>query len=177
MNSGKTKIILVLVIFLTATVCAGFVYQFMLIQNMKSHTLDLQTELVSEKESLNSFNALVKTTSNIKADSEKANKFFIKKDEVANFLDVVEGIASSTQTEVSIKSVGEKKIQDSSALSLNIGVVGSYKNVYYALSLLQELPYQTEIQKLKLSIDNGETGKILKENTWSADIEMVGIML
>lgn len=177
MNSRKTKIILVLVILLTAFVCTGFVYEYILIQNMKSHTLDLQTELISEKESLDSFNSLVKTTSNIKEDSEKANKFFIKKDEIANFLDVVEGIASSTQTDVSIKSVGEKKIQDSAVLSLNIGVTGSYKNVYYTLSLLQELPYQTEIQKIKLYVNNAETGKELKENRWSADIEMVGIML
>ena len=176
MSYAKTKIILVLVGLITTSLAAIFVYECISIQKTKERVLAVRAELASEKESLNSFNALVKTTSNIKADSEKAATFFIKKDEVSNFLDVVEGLASSTQTNISVKSVGEKKIQDTAVLSLDINIVGTYKNVYYALSMLQELPYQTEIQNINLSLIKPEEGKKDQGNMWSADVQMVGIM-
>ena len=175
MKTTRTKIICFIVCVLFVAVVSAVSYEYILIEKMEDETVSLQGELKSEKQSLESFTALSKTASNIKADSEKANSFFIKRDEVVTFLDRVEEVASSTGASVSVKSVDEKKSQaNQSLLAVSVQIDGSYSQVFYTLRMLEELPFQTEVRNVKLSNVSASGQK--KITAWSAEVGLVGVM-
>lgn len=152
-----------------------FGYEYMQIQTVNQNTASVETDLYTEESSLESFRQLAKTASNIKGDSDKANTFFIKREEVVNFLDVIEGVASSTGATVTVESVNDKKDKDQAFVTVDIKIEGSYKNVYHTIRVLEQLPYQSEIE----SVDMGLSGGTSKTNIpqWSADVNLIGVIL
>ena len=177
MNYKATKIRLFIWASIFTLVVVLFVSEYLKIKDTETYTNNLQQEIIQEKDSIQAFDTLVKTASNIKADSEKANTFFIKRDEVVNFLDTVESLASSTKTQITIQSVSDKSIATSSALlSVSVKVTGSYSNLNYLTRMIEELPYQTEIQSIRFSNQTSVDDKKQGVSTWSADINIVGVM-
>lgn len=178
MNYRKTLIILFvwIVIFLATT--AFVVFGFIKIEKMKTSVASIEQEIIKEKESLQAFESLIKTTSSLKTDSEKINSFYIKRDEVINFINIIESLASTTNTQLSIQTVVDKKMPtNGTLLSVDISAHGSYSNLHYLIRLLEELPYQTEIQNIKLSKGSFVDEQKQSVSSWSADINIVGIML
>jgi hypothetical protein len=144
---------------------------------MQESSNALEQEIIIEKDSIQSFDSLIKSFSTIKTDSEKANTFFIKRDEVVNFLDSIESLASTTRTQISTQSVSEKKsTTNSNLLSVVVNARGSYSSLHYLIRILEELPYQTEIQNVRLSNNGGGEGQEQSGGSWSADITIVGVM-
>lgn len=176
MNPKRTKIILATwsIIFLLTT--SFFAFAFLKVEKIKIETAKLNQEIVEEKIASDSFSSLLRTVENIKENSEKVGKFFIKKQEVVNFLDKIESLASTTKTEISIESVTEKKNPEGgSIISVGVNVKGAYSNVNYLIRMLEELPYQTEIQSVNLkqnTVDDKKQGL----TSWSGNIIILGIM-
>lgn len=169
-----TKIILTLSCVVAGLILSTVVYEYSSMKKMGISATNLENEAATEKQSVESFAALAKTASNIKGDSEKANSFFIKRDDVVDFLDLIGSLSSTTGAEIVVQSVNEKKTSlNQPLLSVGVNVKGSYSSVYYSLRMLEELPYQTEIQSVKLS---SQTPQNSKSNIWSADVNLVGIM-
>jgi hypothetical protein len=178
MSYKKTKTILLVwgTIFVVLTSIVA--YGYLKLESTKISVTTLEQEVIQEKESMLAFEALMKTASNIKADSEKANTFFIKRDEVVNFLDVIESLASTTKTNIIIQSVSDKSSDPNSALlSVNVNAKGSYSNLHYLIRMFEELPYQTEIQNVRLINQGSGVGDKQGSNTWSLDVSIVGVML
>ena len=178
MNNKKIKTIFL--VWLTIFIVLTFfvVYSYFKLEKEKKFTSSLEKEILLEKESILSFENLLKNVSNIKADSEKANTFFIKRDEVVNLLNTIESLASTTKTQILIKSVGDKSVSaGSSILSVVIQAQGSYSNIFYLIKILEELPYQTEIQSVKISNEKVSDEKNQIISNWSADIKIIGIMI
>jgi hypothetical protein len=177
MNFKKTKIRLLVCMITFAVITSFVVYGFLKLEEMESSASLLEQEVIQEKESIQTFDSLVKNFSNIKEESQKANTFFIKKDEVVDFLNKIEGLASTTNTQISIQAVTDKNTGSSSSL-LSVGVKahGSYSNLYYLLRILEELPYQAEIQNVRLTNQRttNDKGEVL--GSWTADITIVGVM-
>jgi hypothetical protein len=160
-----------------AIVTSFVVYGFLRLEEMKSSASLLEQEVIQERDSIQAFGSLVKNFSNIKEESQKANTFFIKKDEVVNFLDNIEALASTTNTQISIQAVSDKNTAASSSLlSVGVRAHGSYSNLYYLLRILEELPYQAEIQNVRLTNQRttNDKGEVL--GSWTADITIVGVM-
>lgn len=177
MNPRRTKTILSVwsIIFLLTT--SFFVLMFLEVEKIKIETDNLNQKIIEEKKASDSFNSLVRTVENIKENSEKISKFFIKKEEVVNFLDKIESLASDTNTQISIQSVTEKKIPEGGSLiSVGISAQGTYSNVNYLIRMLEELPYQTEIQSVNLSKQTIVDDKKQSSVGWSGNIIVVGIM-
>ncbi len=173
----KTKIMCVVACFVLATllVCVG--YEYFKISEFKNNIVDIESELDTEKISLNNYAYLVKTASNIKSESEKVNTFFIKKDEIVNFLDSVEKLSDVSNTLISVQSLGEKEpVGGQHILSVQVHIQGDYGDVCKAIQLLEELPYYIEIQSIKLSNIEMENGKN-KKKVWQADVSFIGVML
>lgn len=178
MSYKKTKTILLIWCTIFVAITSLVVYSFLKLESTKESVATLEQEVIQEKESMLAFEALMKTASNIKADSEKANTFFIKRDEVVNFLDVIESLASTTKTNIIIQSVSDKSTDpNNSLLSVNVNARGSYSNLHYLLRMFEELPYQTEIQNVRLINQGVGVGDKQSSNTWSLDVSIVGIML
>lgn len=177
MNYIKTKIILSVWLVVCISMTSLVVYGFFRLDSLENTTTTLEQDIVSEKDSIQSFDSLAKSFSNIKIDSEKVNAFFIKRDEVVNFLDTIESLASTTKTQISIQSVTDKKTASGSALiSIGVSASGSYTNLHHLIRLLEELPYQTEIQNVRLTRGKMSDDKNQSNTLWSADINIVGIM-
>lgn len=177
MNYKVTKIICAISCLFTILVVAVVMYEYVLIKQMGESATVLESELMAEKQSIESFSALAKTATNIKADSEKANIFFIKRDDVVTFLDELESLSSTTKAHVSVQVVNEKKTSvNQPLLSVVVRVEGSYSDVYYTLRMLEELPYQTEIQNVKLTRDPVSNQKTSNVPQWSAEVNLVGVM-
>jgi hypothetical protein len=174
----KTLIILFVWISIFLAMTAFVVFGFIKIEKMKKIANSVEQEIVQEKESLQAFESLIKTTSSIKTDSEKINSFYIKRAEVINFINKIESLASTTNTQLSIQRVVDKKMStNGTLLFIDISAHGSYSNLHYLIRLLEELPYQTEIQNIKLSKGSFVDEEKQSMSSWSADINIVGIML
>jgi hypothetical protein len=175
MNFSRTKIILGTWITIFVIMTSFLVFEYLKLQKTEEYTQKLQQENIQETESVRSFDSLAKTVSNIKEDSEKANGYFIKREEVVNFLDTIESLGSTTKTKISIQSVNDKKnASSSSLLSVALNAKGTYSNLYYLIRMLEELPYQSEIQSIRLT--NGFSGDKKEALGWSLDIIIVGLM-
>jgi len=178
MNYIKTKIMCgVACLFLvTLLFCSG--YEYFKISEFKSDIVKLNVELGTEKSSIDSYVSLAKTASSIKDESEKINTFFIKKDEIVDFLNDIEKISNVSNASISVKSLGEKELsEDQHILNVQIHIQGSYSNVYRTMQLLENLPYYTEIQSVKLSHVEIENGAKNKDNVWQSDINFNGVIL
>jgi hypothetical protein len=174
MSYTKTKIILLIWVVVFISTTSFLVYRYLELEKIKESTSVLEQDILKEKESLLAFDSLVKTVSNIKEDSEKINTYFIKRDEVVNFLDVIESLASTTKTQISIQSVSDKNSDPNSMLlSVVVHANGSYSNLHYLIRLFEELPYQTEIQNVRL-LSQGT--KDQGGSAWTLDVTIVGVM-
>jgi hypothetical protein len=171
----KIKLIIWLVIFIAMT--SFVVYGFMRLDSVRISTGQMEREIIQEKESIHAFDALVKSYSNIKEESEKTSAYFIKEEEIVDFLDNIEALAKVTNTKISIQTVSDKNTASSSSLlSVDINARGSYSNLHYLLRILEELPYLTEIQSVRFVNGTAVDEKARSSISWTADITIVGVM-
>ena len=176
MNNKKTKIVLFVWLAIFIVLTSLVVFEFINLKNENESVQTLEQDIIQERDSLQAFEILVKSASNIKGDTEKANVFFIKRDEVVNFLDTIESLAFTTNTKVSIQSVNDKgETPNNKILSVEVHAQGTYSNLYYLLRMLENLPFQTEIQNVRLS-KSGSSSDGKESFPWSADINIVGVM-
>jgi len=177
MNPKKTKIILYTWIAIFVAMTSFFVVVYLKVEKIKVETGVLYQQIAVDRESIEDFNLLKKTAVNIKEDSEKINTFFVKQDDVVGFLDKIESLGMTTGTQVLIQSVTDKKIATSTTLiSIGVNAQGSYSNVHYFIRMLEELPYQTEIQNVNLSSKIITDEKKQSISSWSADVNIIGVM-
>ena len=168
MNYSRTKIMLFIWAAIFTITTSFLVFGYLKLQKIEEYTKKLEQENAQQAESARSFESLTKTTSSIKEDSEKANSYFIKRDEVVKLLDTIEALGTTTKTQILIQSVTDKKNASSSALLVvGLRAVGSYTSLYHLIKLLEELPYQSEIQSIRI---------IKGASSWSADISLISIM-
>ena len=174
-NFAKTKYLLALSSIFLFVVIFGLVYEIVFIKQAGEKNLLLQADLSAEEQSIASFKNLSKTASTVKDDSQKANNFFIKNDEIVNFLDLVESFSSTTDTQIKVQTVNEVAVnKDQKLLDISIGVSGAYKDVYHAMRILEEIPYQTELKKVSFSFDS--SSEKTKTRIWTAQIELIGVI-
>jgi len=177
MSFTNTKIKLIVWFVIFALLTSFVVYEFMLLDSVRNSTAQMEQEIIQENDSLQAYDSLVRTFSNIKDDSERANMFFIKKDEVVNFLEIIEALSKITSTQISIQNVADKgTASSSSVLSVDVNARGSYSNLHYLLRLLEELPYQTEVQSVSFTNEKVANNKSPISNSWVANMTIVGVI-
>lgn len=178
MNSKKTKIILLISFMVFAITTGFFVFVQMEIEKIKTESVSIKQRIEEKRQAIDTFNSLKKNTSDIKDEGDKINSFFIKRDEVVGFLNEIESLASTTKTKISIKAVDDKKMsQDNSMISVSLNAEGTYSSVHQLIRLLEEMPYQTEIQSVNLYNRTITDEKKQTTSNWSADISILGLML
>ena len=169
-KNNTTLPLLALSLFFFGVVAIGFVYEIYQFVEARKEIATSEIELDGEESSLASFLKLTKTASKIKTDGERAHSFFIKREDVADFLGKIEGVSFFTSTKVSEESVTEKKVDTQKFIAVRVLVEGTYSQVYHAIQSFEKLPYQMEIQGVTLSKKEGE------KSAWSAHVDIVGVM-
>ena len=89
-----------------------------------------------------------------KDDRERLNSYFVGKEGIVDFLELVEGLEQYTGAEVSIKTIGENdtgEFENVEQLELNLTAEGSWGAVYHFFVLLESLPYRIDMSRVQFN--------------------------
>ncbi|MBT3282845.1 hypothetical protein HON59_01515 [bacterium] len=117
---------------------------------------------VQKETKLKSVKNIIKDTADGR---EKIDTYFIKDDEIINFIGEVEKIGRDIGVEVEIISVsiGDSKLQQdnvSELLNLDLEAEGSWSRVFRFLTLVEKMPFKVNISTINLeAIYEGESKK------------------
>lgn len=182
-NFSKTKKLLILCIVLNLVVWTAYGVIFWQIksQNEKISLLVNEAELDTKKEE---DLRLTKASLNENKDSiSRIDSYFIPKDGVVDFINSLESLGKQSGTSLVIGSVSvesETKIKENfkEVLRLKVQAIGSWKNVMHFLSILENLPYQVDLQqadfKLSVSAEGSSGGGVPQ---WEGDFEFTLLKL
>jgi hypothetical protein len=169
MKLTKTTIwSLTLSIVLLLILSVVFVCEYHYIQSSGERILENKKQLEQDKNELKYFSKLERSMPDIKNDSERANDYFIKRENLDSFIDLIEEIKESTNATISV-SLHEQEKDKQKYLDVIVKIDGEYSQVYHALQVLQELPYQTEIVSVNFQKNNN-----VKDAKWSASVNLIG---
>ena len=135
-----SMLVLILVIFL-------FFYFLRVIKNKNQHTAVVLTTLqekISEKENALTFNEKV---TEIESLQKKINNLFVNPNKIDEFVNYLEEIGRTTNSEVSVKDVKENK----DVLTFTLSMKGGFNDVIKSITLLENIPYQTDITSVVLN--------------------------
>jgi len=88
----------------------------------------------------------------------KIDSYFIPKDGVVTFINEIENLGKSTDVSTTISSIEpliidvKEKNSFKETLSVKLEAVGSWKNVYQFVSLLENLPYGIVIDEVQIKL-------------------------
>lgn len=103
------------------------------------------------------------------SDREKLNSYFVSREGIVDFLEVIEGLEQYTGAEVSIKTIGENdtgEFENIEQLELNLTAEGSWEAVYHFFVLLESLPYRIDMSRVQFNnISKRERGEDIEEDT------------
>ncbi len=123
---------------------------------------------------------------------EKIDSYFIARDGVVSFIEELENLGKETGVILSIGSVSaevDAKVKDDfkETLRIRLEASGSWKDLFYFLSILESLPYRAQIEQMTLSLlgasdkipFGGEAGKRVpgKGEVWRGAFELTILKL
>jgi Tfp pilus assembly protein PilO len=164
----KTKKTMVISIVLAIAV---FVIYGFLFLNIKDKNEQIST-LANDAQQLRSKDDTLKATKTILDQSKdlisQLDSYFIPADGVVGFISVLEGVGKFSGVDMTIGSVGteaDSKAKDEikETLRLHIETNGSWKNTFYFLSVIENLPYRIDVEDVSLGLV-GATDKVLFDN-------------
>ncbi len=112
---------------------------------------------------------LEKVSVETEADRAELHSYILKDDGASDFLELLEKTARSQGLTPTTRSVQIEAIKGNAsfeALSLSLEVNGSYEGVSAMLTLLESLPYQSEIRSVSLDRTEGADGSSMWRGTF-----------
>ena len=151
---GKMKQWILVLAFLNLAALALCVFLFLEVKkkNERVSVLVNEISLRSKQDSaFRSVKAVVGETADLR---EKVNSYFVGRDGVSTFLELVESIGRESGADVSIKSVDLLASPDSTAhatLSLSVESIGAWGIQLQFLSLVELLPFEVRVDRVSFS--------------------------
>ncbi len=105
----------------------------------------------------------------IKVEREKLNSYLVAKDGAVSFIEQIEALARHTNVDLSVEGVGALPLSDSKTfeyLTLQADGEGSFRNVYWLLSLIEQLPHSVTINSLSLGRRTTAEPQKTLEDSW-----------
>lgn len=152
-----TKKILILCIILNVVIIFvyGFLYYDIGSQNKKAS--ELLGQVNSDMQKNDTLRAIKISLNQNKDFISQVDSFFIAPDGVVNFISLLEGLGKASGVKLSIGSVsvvpegGAKDFKED--LSLRLDMSGSWEQIYYFLSLLQNQPYRIMFDTASIGLE------------------------
>lgn len=151
----KKVLILCIVLNVVIFVVYGFLYYDIGSQNKKASVLLGQVN--SDMQKNDTLRAIKVSLNQNKDFISQIDSFFIAPDGVVNFISLLESLGKKAGVKLSIGSVsvvpegGAKDFKEN--LSLRLDMSGSWENIYYFLSLLQNQPYRIMFDNASVSLE------------------------
>jgi len=178
-----TLLILVIVVFIYFFTVSGFVKE-----NQKN--ADNIALINIENKRVYDVSMLKQQILVAKAQQEKIDQYFLRKDQIAPFLGFIESIGNDTGGLVTISSVEIIKNTKNNSLAVRFKISGTYQQIMTTIERVEKIPYYNQINKIVFDIvpdtNGGSVTTVVDKNgkttektnpirtpLWSADISMV----
>ena len=152
----KTKYILTILIVIDLLLFGAYYYFFMMIKNDNEQVSTLSSELSAEQSNEEKMDSIRNISRGSVADSEKLESLFVGSQDAVTFLKQIEDLTSfaglSHSTE-SINLVDDPVLlpDNKENLEIVIDISGNWQDIYYFLSLFDNLPYAVHVNSLTLT--------------------------
>lgn len=172
MFQNHTKIIASIGAALLLLSAGATAFFFYLVQEEKAAYREMVVEREIVKTRQASLKKLLETLTETKDDRETLTTRILKDQEVIDFLALVESVGKEQNVTLETESLTVQPINDAfESLVINLSVTGSYASVVHVLKLLEQVPYQSGIQKVTLARDVEREED--SANEWKGTFEIV----
>ncbi len=107
-------------------------------------------DIAAEAQKDRSIESIRNILRNTAAEREKIDGYFVKSDNIVDFLEKIELMGKKSGVALSFDSVDIPQ-NEKNVLRLRIGTEGNWEDSFYFLSLLENLPYKIELEKSALA--------------------------
>jgi hypothetical protein len=142
------KIPFVFSIIFIATTVTVFIFTYHATYNNVAESSNLEQAWQEEESHREEIETLKRILSSFPSDIENFGLHFIKSSDVVPVLNLVEELGPKVEAEAEVVGVDVPK--DSSSLTVSIKASGSFEALYKFLRLLENSPYEVEIQSLSM---------------------------
>ena len=143
-----------------------YIYNMAIIQagNHQNIVSEIKNE---DSRSLNTQN-LLKVYNATKESRDKLSSYFVNKDKIVNFIEMVEGVGDNSNTELELSSISN----DENIIRAKIQVKGSWSGVMTALIMIENLPLSMSINNVRLD----SSGDLSKNHGWNMNLDIEGLI-
>jgi len=142
----------------------------------KGETSELMANITAQSSRKNEIKTLAKKLLDLNDKIEKTDSFILLpgQEELVKFIEKIEFMGKTAEVLLTINSIeAEAKSPDAPAktyedLNLKLDVVGSFKQVFHFMSLIENLPYHVSIKQVGLN-GNMEREEKVEKSVWSGD--------
>lgn len=166
--STKTVRLFVIAI---AMVVAGIIAYGVIVLNIRKNIseadgLGINIAAESQKE------ANIESTRNIlrgtTAEREKIESYFVRSDNIVDFLEKIELLGKKSGVSLSFDSV-DIPPEEKNVLRVRIGTEGNWEDTFYFLSLVENLPFKIELEKSSI-VKMTRIVSNIKTSYWRGDL-------
>lgn len=173
----KTLNLLILNLIITCGIWAAYFYIMQNVTKTNDSFDDVKHKILFAMKKSQAIDTL---RNKIKVNYDKGfdlNTFIINPDQTAEVVQNIEGFGPLTGTKVVTQSVANQEAvglpNGVDFLKITMGIEGPKQNVLTAIRLIENLPYNTKINKLTFS----KLGEASSTARWSANIDLVLVKL
>jgi hypothetical protein len=149
----------------------GYFFMYFTITSVVAETSTILAEVDKAEEKNQELVTLKKTISTSEEDRQTLSSYFVTDDTIVIFLENLEALGATSNTEVKISSVTQNT--EDKKLSVAISSVGGFGNVFRFLELIEQVPYATEVKTLSLATrDDPVSTTENPSKLWEADIQI-----
>ena len=157
----STKIIAIIGgLFFTASVITCLVF-FSIVEKEKAEYIARSTERAQAKANEASLDSLIATLAKTEEARKSLRTRIIEEEEVIDLLAQIESLGKEQRTKLTTNSLTVQPINETfETLVIQLTVEGSYGSVMQVLKLLEQLPYQSSVNKVRVALMEGEGGSL-----------------
>ncbi len=157
-NFPKTQFVISLIAFFAAVLCYAF--SDYLINSNLGKAQSMEEEWQTESVKRENTRVLAHSVEVIQSERLELDTHFAKSSDVVPFLDTMEALAPKVGTKAEVTSV--ELLKEPIALEVGLRASGSFGNLYRFLTLLENSPYELEINSVEMH-KVGEIGAVVSE--------------
>lgn len=151
----NTKILVAISAIIFVVSVAACIAFFWIVSKQKAEYAGLLLERAQAQVHQEALQSLVRTLDDTKQERSSLLSRVLKDDEVINFLALIETLGKEQGVTLTTNSLNVLPGNGTfETLVVNIGVEGSYEEVSYIIRLLEQLPYQSTVNNVKMSRDS-----------------------
>lgn len=128
---------------------ATFIFFLKIIANKNEHTSAILVALANKVARKENKESLMKKISEVELTKETVGGFFVESTKIDSFIDYLEKLGASINTEVKVEDFDISET-DKNTLLVKLSTKGSFSNVMRMILLLENAPYQIHITSTSL---------------------------